>query len=105
MTCLRRRTFLLPVIWLLLGRPAPAQETRFDSELARILAHPAIREALAVIESLEPTTTQDLIDLTEIPAAGSLHWFLVRADNPAGLGPAGAATAGSRIQDSWGDCP
>ena len=38
-------------------------------------------------------------------AAGGFHWFLVRAGNGSGLGPAGNATAGPRIQDSSGACP
>ena len=43
--------------------------------------------------------------VTEIPAAGELFWYLVRAGSGGGLGPAGSATAGPRIQDSTGACP
>jgi len=39
------------------------------------------------------------------PAPDQLLWYLVRAGNGAGEGPAGAATAGPRMQDSLGDCP
>jgi hypothetical protein len=42
--------------------------------------------------------------LTEEPAAGSLHWYLVRAENENGMGTAGNATAGPRVQDSSGSC-
>jgi hypothetical protein len=43
--------------------------------------------------------------LTEVPPAGEFYWYLVRAGNGGGLGPAGAATAGPRSQDSSGACP
>jgi subtilisin-like proprotein convertase family protein len=43
--------------------------------------------------------------LTETPAAGGTLWYLVRAANPAGDGPAGDATSGPRQQQSTGACP
>jgi hypothetical protein len=43
--------------------------------------------------------------LGETPSGGSLFWYLVRAANGAGQGPAGDATAGPRSQESTGDCP
>ena len=43
--------------------------------------------------------------LAELPSAGSLYWYLVRAANGAGEGPAGNATAGARSQESSGVCP
>jgi hypothetical protein len=43
--------------------------------------------------------------LVETPPAGSFYWYLVRAANGAGQGPAGNATAGPRSQESTGDCP
>jgi subtilisin-like proprotein convertase family protein len=50
-----------------------------------------------------PTTTGSV--LTEMPPTGELYWYLVRAGNGGGLGPAGSATAGPRSQDSTGACP
>ncbi len=43
--------------------------------------------------------------LTEAPPAGGAHWYLVRAANPAGEGPAGDGAAGPRQQSSTGPCP
>jgi subtilisin-like proprotein convertase family protein len=43
--------------------------------------------------------------LTEIPPVASFYWYLVRAANGAGEGPAGSATAGPRSQESAGACP
>jgi hypothetical protein len=43
--------------------------------------------------------------LTETPDLGDFSWFLVRAENANGMGPAGNATAGPRTQDPSGDCP
>ena len=43
--------------------------------------------------------------LAETPAAGGILWYLVRAANPAGDGPAGDATSGPRQQQSSGTCP
>ena len=43
--------------------------------------------------------------LVETPPAGSFYWYLVRAANGAGQGPAGDATAGPRSQQSAGECP
>ena len=39
------------------------------------------------------------------PQPGHFLWYLVRAGNAAGEGPAGAATAGPRQQNSGGHCP
>jgi len=64
----RRRVFLLTLSLLSAGHRVGAQESGFDSQVTALLADPRIREALAVIETLEPTTTRDLIHLTEIPA-------------------------------------
>ena len=47
--------------------------------------------------------TQDTIG--ETPAGGSFFWYLVRAGNAGGEGPAGQATAGERSQQGSGDCP
>jgi subtilisin-like proprotein convertase family protein len=43
--------------------------------------------------------------LGETPLDGSFFWYLVRAANGAGEGPAGNATAGPRSQESTGACP
>ena len=43
--------------------------------------------------------------LGEAPAPGSLYWYLVRSSNSYGLGSAGSATYGPRIQNSGGACP
>jgi subtilisin-like proprotein convertase family protein len=43
--------------------------------------------------------------LTETPTPGSFYWYLVRAANTVGEGPAGAATAGPRVHNSAGTCP
>ncbi len=43
--------------------------------------------------------------LSEAPGTGGLYWYLVRAANGAGEGPAGNATAGARNQSSTGACP
>ncbi len=43
--------------------------------------------------------------LAQPPPSGSFLWYLVRAANPSGQGPAGDATSGPEIQDSSGTCP
>ena len=43
--------------------------------------------------------------LTELPSDASFYWYLVRAANGAGEGPAGNAPAGPRSQESAGACP
>jgi acetylornithine deacetylase/succinyl-diaminopimelate desuccinylase-like protein len=58
----------LPAFLLLLPSPVQGQGTRFDSEVASILANRDVRETLGIIEALEPTTMSDLITLTQIPA-------------------------------------
>lgn len=42
---------------------------------------------------------------TNTPAAGTFWWYIVRAANTAGEGPAGNATSGARILNSTGTCP
>ena len=49
------------------------------------------------------TTTGNV--LAENPPLGAAYWYLVRAANSAGEGPAGSATAGPRQQSSTGNCP
>jgi hypothetical protein len=56
-------------------------------------------------QALETTGLDTGPVLTEDPAAGSFHWYLVRAENEIGLGLPGAATARPRIHDSAGECP
>ncbi len=43
--------------------------------------------------------------LAESPASDTFYWYLVRANNAAGFGPAGNATAGARIVNDTGVCP
>ncbi len=59
------------------------------------------------VDSCQHTTTAALTTsgIVEDPATGSFWWWLVRAANTAGVGPAGLATAGPRIHDSSGVCP
>jgi len=47
---------------------AQGQQTRYDTELENLLNDPAVREAMDVVEKLEPRTMEDLVTLTEIPA-------------------------------------
>jgi acetylornithine deacetylase/succinyl-diaminopimelate desuccinylase-like protein len=47
---------------------AQGQQTRYDTELENLLNDPAVREAMEVVEKLEPRTMEDLVTLTEIPA-------------------------------------
>ena len=54
------------------------------------------------LSTTEPTSGPVL---EEVPALGTFYWYLVRAENTAGLGPAGDATAGPRIHDPAGSCP
>ena len=55
---------------------------------------------------LTTTTTSTGPVLTESPATGGLYWYLVRAANIAGEGPAGSANPGGpRNQGSTGACP
>lgn len=44
-------------------------------------------------------------DLTEVPATGEFYWWIVRARNAAGAGPAGGGTVGPWVHDSTGSCP
>jgi tripeptide aminopeptidase len=60
--------FILSLSLLLAGQRVEAQGAGFDSQVNALLADSRIQEALAAIETLEPTTTRDLIHLTEIPA-------------------------------------
>jgi subtilisin-like proprotein convertase family protein len=62
----------------------------------------------SVADSCRRTATNATVTgnvLTETPPDGSFYWYLVRAANGAGEGPAGDATAGPRSQESTGDCP
>ena len=60
-------------------------------------------ESCARLTTSAPTTGPVL---TESPAAGGLYWYLVRAANIAGEGPAGSANPGGpRNQSSSGACP
>jgi hypothetical protein len=43
--------------------------------------------------------------LQELPAAGSLYWYLVVGMGTSVAGPAGDATAGPRVLDASGSCP
>ncbi len=43
--------------------------------------------------------------VAELPGAGEFFWYLVRAANAGGEGPAGDATPGPRVHDSSGPCP
>ena len=61
-----------------------------------------------VADSCRRTVTTSTVTgsvLGETPPVGSFYWYLVRAANGAGQGPAGNATAGPRSQESTGDCP
>jgi hypothetical protein len=53
------------------------------------------------------TGSTSAASLTDVPASGSAayFWWLVRASNASGLGPAGSGTAGPRVHDSSGVCP
>jgi len=51
------------------------------------------------------TSSTSLTGLTDHPAPGDLHWWLVRGGNAMGSGSAGFATGGLRILDSTGPCP
>ena len=42
--------------------------------------------------------------LVETPATGGIFWYLVVAENTCGQGPAGSATAGSRVLNPSGPC-
>lgn len=43
--------------------------------------------------------------LAETPAPGAWTWWLVRAANSSGLGPAGSSSLGPRLHDPAGACP
>jgi tripeptide aminopeptidase len=53
---------------ILLPSSLDGQSKSFDQEVARLVNHSGVQEALDVIEALEPTTMADLISLTEIAA-------------------------------------
>jgi len=59
--------FLAPV--LCAGVDATqGQEPPWDAEMKALLEDPHVRDAMALIETLDPASVQDLITLTEIPA-------------------------------------
>lgn len=51
------------------------------------------------------TTATSTTTMAEAPAAGGAYWYLVRAANPGGEGPAGDATSGPRSHQGSGTCP
>jgi hypothetical protein len=51
------------------------------------------------------TSATTLGNLADRPAAGRLHWWLIRAANGSQLGSAGFMTSGPRQQESSGSCP
>jgi hypothetical protein len=51
------------------------------------------------------TAVTQATGLAETPAPGTWTWWLVRASNSSGLGPAGAASSGPRLHDPTGACP
>lgn len=54
---------------------------------------------------LSPGTNATGAVLTESPVPGNVYWYLVRAANGGGEGPAGSATSGPRQVNSSGPCP
>lgn len=62
----------------------------------------AANDSCLRLETTEPYTGPVLL---ESPPAGGLYWYLVRAANAGGEGPAGNATDGPRLQSSTGACP
>ena len=42
--------------------------------------------------------------LSDVPAPGSMYWYLIRAATAGGEGPAGESTSGPRVQNSSGPC-
>ncbi len=71
-----------------------------DSTLASLIT-PAVDSCLKL--SVSATSTGAV--LTESPAPGAVYWYLVRAANNGGEGPAGSATTGPRTHNSSGACP
>ena len=55
------------------------------------------------------TLTQQMSAIADAPASGSFYWYLVRANNAQGVGPAGFSriqgNVRARIQESSGPCP
>jgi subtilisin-like proprotein convertase family protein len=58
-------------------------------------------------DSCARASTADLsaAGLSESPSAGSFSWWMVRASNANGLGPAGSGSPGPRLHDPLGVCP
>jgi len=48
--------------------PLTAQDARYDADLRRLAERPEVREALRLIERIDPASRDDLITLTQIPA-------------------------------------
>jgi hypothetical protein len=71
-----------------------------EADLASLL-NPSIDSC----RRLSVTTISTGVVLTEVPPSDTFYWYLIRAANGGGEGPAGNATAGPRIQDSSGACP
>ncbi|MBP7148773.1 MAG: proprotein convertase P-domain-containing protein [Acidobacteria bacterium] len=65
------------------------------------LLTPAVESCLRL--STTGTATGPVLD--ELPVSGGAYWYLVRAANSAGEGPAGNASTGPRNQQSDGPCP
>jgi tripeptide aminopeptidase len=48
--------------------PVSAQTPDYDAEIAALVAHPAVRQAMETIEAQDAATMRDLRELTQIPA-------------------------------------
>jgi hypothetical protein len=51
------------------------------------------------------TAHLSMAGLNEVPPAETFYWWIVRARNAAGAGPAGGGSSGPWIHDSMGPCP
>ncbi len=75
---IRRTTFRKPVFFILIallfgntllyGQDLPVAAKAYNKEIKKLSQQRSITKALAIIDELEPQTTNDLITLTEIPA-------------------------------------
>lgn len=79
MTWKHVRSLFLPILAFLHPQGLSAQSDSFDQEVSLLVQNPMVAEAMRVIESLEPTTQADLIDLTQIPAPPFLEGERARA--------------------------